>query len=98
MTLYVDVDIAKGTHHAAMTNQRCEILIEPFPFENSKSGFDLFLNSILPSKQGSENMIIGFESTAHYADNFIHFLVSNNLIFKSHQPLRYEFFAQRKHS
>ncbi|MFR4947838.1 IS110 family transposase [Thomasclavelia spiroformis] len=87
MTLYVGVDIAKESHYAAMTNQHGEILIEPFPFQNSKLGFDLFLNSILSSQQESENIIIGFESTAHYADNFIHFLVSNNLVFKVINPL-----------
>lgn len=87
MTLYVGVDIAKETHYAAMTNQHGEILIESFPFQNSKRGFDLFLNSILSFQQESENMIIGFESTAHYADNFVHFLESNNLVFKVINPL-----------
>lgn len=69
-----------------MTNQHGEILIEPLPFQNSKSGFDLLLNSILPSKQESQNIIIVFESTVHYADNFIHFLISNHLIFKVINP------------
>ena len=87
MTLFVGVDIAKETHYAAMTDQHGEILIEPFPFQNSKSGFDLFLSSILSFQQESENLIIGFESTAHYADNFIHFLVSNKLVFKVINPL-----------
>ena len=87
MTLYVGVDIAKETHYAAMTNQHGEILIESFPFQNSKRGFDFFLNSILSFQQESEDMIIGFESTAHYADNFVHFLESNNLVFKIINPL-----------
>lgn len=87
MTLFVGVDIAKETHYAAMTDQHGVILIEPFPFQNSKSGFELFLGSILSFLQESEKLIIGFESTAHYADNFIHFLVSNNLFFKVINPL-----------
>ena len=87
MTLFVGVDIAKETHYAAMTDQHGVILIEPFPFQNSKSGFDLFLGSILSFLQESEKLIIGFESTAHYADNFIHFLESKNLSFKVINPL-----------
>lgn len=47
MTWYIDVDIAKETHRAAMTNQHDKILIESFVFKNSKNRFDLFLNLIL---------------------------------------------------
>ena len=82
MTLFVGVDIAKETHYAAMTDQHGVILIEPFPFQNSKSGFDLFLGSILSFLQESEKLIIGFESTAHYADKFIPFLVSHIFFFQ----------------
>lgn len=47
MTWYKDVDIAKETHYAAMTNQHDKIPIESFVFQNSKNRFDLFLNLIL---------------------------------------------------
>lgn len=87
MTLYIGVDIAKDIHYAAMTNQHGEILLESFPFQNSKCGFDLFLDSISSFILDSNDFIIGFESTAHYADNFIHFLESKNLPFKVINPL-----------
>lgn len=87
MTLYIGVDIAKDIHYAAMTNQHGEILLESFPFQNSKRGFDLFLDSFSSFIHDSNDYIIGFESTAHYADNFIHFLESKNLSFKVINPL-----------
>ena len=87
MTLYIGVDIAKDIHYAAMTDQHGEILQESFPFQNSKRGFDLFLDSFSSFIHDSNDYIIGFESTAHYADNFIHFLESKNLSFKVINPL-----------
>lgn len=87
MTLYIGVDITKDTHYAVMTNQHGEILLESFPFQNSKHVFNLFLDSISSFIHDSNDYIIGFESTAHYTDNFIHFLESNNLVFKVINPL-----------
>ena len=81
MTLYIGVDIAKDIHYAAMTNQHGEILLESFPFQNSKRGFDLFLDSFSSFIHDSNDYIIGFESTAHYTDNFIHFLESKKSFF-----------------
>ena len=46
MTLYIGVDITKDTHYAVMTNQHGDILLESFPFQNSKHVFNLFLDSI----------------------------------------------------
>ena len=80
MTKYVGVDIAKSIHYAAMTNQHGEVLIEPFAFNNDKSGFDLFLKTVKSSMSENEELIVGFESTAHYAANFAHFLDSNSII------------------
>lgn len=87
MTIYVGVDIAKSTHYAAMTNQHGEVLVEPFPFNNDKSGFDLFLKTLQPYLSKNEEVIVGFESTAHYAANFSHFLDQNSISYKVINPL-----------
>lgn len=87
MTIYVGVDIAKSTHYAAMTNQHGEVLVEPFPFNNDKSGFDLFLKTLQPYLSKNEEVTVGFESTAHYADNFSHFLDQNSISYKVINPL-----------
>lgn len=96
MTIYVGVDIAKSIHYAAMTNQHGEVLIEPFAFNNDKSGFDLFLKTIKSSMSKNEELIVGFESTAHYASNFIHFLDSNSISYKIINPLVTSSFRKTK--
>ena len=87
MTIYVGVDIAKSTHYAAMTNQHGEVLVEPFPFNNDKSGVDLFWKTLHPDLSKNEKVIVGFESTAHYASNFSHFLDQNSISYKVINPL-----------
>ncbi len=84
--LFVGVDIAKETHYAAMTNQHGEILFQPFPFTNNLSGFSEFLGKI-KSYIPENELFVGFESTAHYATNLIHFLDENQIPFCVINPL-----------
>ena len=53
-----------------------EILIEPFKFTNDYDGFYLLLSKLAPLDQNS--IIIGLESTAHYGDNLVRFLISKD--------------------
>lgn len=71
--IYVGLDIAKLNHFAAAISSEGEILIEPFKFTNDYDGFYLLLSKLAPLDQHS--IIIGLESTAHYSDNLVHFLI-----------------------
>ena len=73
--IYVGIDIAKETHVAAAMNADGVILIEPFAFQNDHEGFKL-LKSKLDTLKG--DILIGLESTAHYAENVIFFLHSQH--------------------
>lgn len=73
--IYVGIDIAKETHVAAAMNADGVILIEPFAFQNDHEGFKL-LKSKIDTLKG--NILIGLESTAHYAENVIFFLHSQH--------------------
>ena len=53
-----------------------EILIEPFKFTNDNDGFQLLLSKLNPLDKDS--IIIGLESTAHYGDNLVRYLVACN--------------------
>lgn len=64
--IYVGIDIAKETHVAAAVYSDGVIIIEPFSFTNKHEGFNL----------DRSNLLIGLESTAHYAENVIFFLHS----------------------
>ena len=72
--IYVGIDIAKLNHFAAAISSDGGILIEPFKFTNDYDGFYLLLSSLAPLDQNS--IIIGLESTAHYGDNLVRFLIS----------------------
>ena len=74
--IYVGIDIAKLNHFAAAISSDGEILIEPFKFTNDYDGFYLLLSKLAPLDQDS--IIIGLESTAHYGDNLVRFLISKD--------------------
>ena len=72
--IYFGIDIAKLNHFASAISSEGEILIEPFKFTNDYDGFYLLLSNLAPLDQNS--IIIGLESTAHYGDNLVRFLIS----------------------
>lgn len=74
--IYLGIDIAKLNHFASALSSDGEILIEPFKFSNDSDGFYLLLSKIEPFDKSS--LIIGLESTAHYGDNLVRYLVSQN--------------------
>lgn len=53
-------------------NSDGQIIFEPFPFDNNIQGFSLLTSKI--NIFDKKDVIIGMESTAHYAENLIFFL------------------------
>lgn len=76
LMIYVGIDIAKLNHFASAISSDGEILIEPFKFTNDYDGFYLLLSKLDPLDPDS--IIIGLESTAHYGDNLVRFLIARN--------------------
>lgn len=76
--IYVGIDIAKLNHFASAISSDGKELMKPFKFTNDGDGFQM-LNSRLTdlSCEGS-SIIIGLESTAHYGDNLVRYLVACN--------------------
>lgn len=71
---FIGIDIAKNTHFASAVNSDGEVLVNPFSFENSKKGFDLFLSKF--KNLDLNTCLVGLESTGHYGDNLICYLFS----------------------
>ena len=71
--IYVGIDIAKLNHFASAISSDGEVLIEPFKFTNDNDGFLLLLSKLNSFDKSS--LIIGLESTAHYGNNLLAFLV-----------------------
>lgn len=73
--IYVGIDIAKLNHFASALSSDGEILLQPFKFTNDYDGFQKLVSKLVSFEKDS--LIIGLESTAHYGNNLVEFLVSN---------------------
>ena len=71
--IYVGIDIAKLNHFASALSSEGEVLVEPFEFSNDNEGFCLLVSML--SSFRKDELIIGLESTAHYGNNLLLFLV-----------------------
>ena len=74
MEIYVGIDIAKLNHFAAVISSDIKIIIESFQFTNDADDFYLLVSKLKSFDKNSN--IIGLESTAHYDDNLVQYLVA----------------------
>ena len=74
--IYVGIDIAKLNHYAAALSSDGIVLTEPFKFSNDADGFQMLSSEL--SDFAPESIFIGLESTAHYGDNLVRYLVAND--------------------
>ena len=72
--IYVGIDIAILNHFASAISSDGEVLIQPFKFTNDGDGFQLLVSRLDPF--GKASLIIGLESTAHYGNNLVKYLVA----------------------
>lgn len=75
--IYVGIDIAKLNHFASAISSDGEILMEPFKFTNDADGFQLLASKLEALALQDDSLIIGLESTAHYGDNLVRYLVAS---------------------
>ena len=74
--IYLGIDIAKLNHFASALSSDGEELINPFKFTNDNDGFQLLTSKLVLLDKDS--LIIGLESTAHYVDKLVRYLVAKN--------------------
>lgn len=74
--IYVGIDIAKLNHFASVVSSDGQVLMAPFKFTNDGDGFQLLVSALESFED--EEIIIGLESTAHYGDNLVRYLVAEN--------------------
>ena len=72
--IYVGIDISKLNHYAAAIDSDGVVQIESFEFTNDNDGFYMLVSKL--EQFESDSIIIGLESTAHYGNNLVSFLVS----------------------
>lgn len=76
--IYVGIDIAKLNHFVSAISSDGEVLIEPFKFTNDGDGFQMLVSKLDSLYAEPDSIIIGLESTAHYGDNLVRYLVAEN--------------------
>ena len=74
--IYVGIDIAKLNHFASAISSDGEELIKPFKFTNDNDGFQLLISKL--DSLDKDSLIIGLESTTHYDNNLVRYLVAKN--------------------
>ena len=73
MTIYVGIDIAKHEHVASIFDPSTgELILDSLHFDNNIKGFNLLLSKLKLFK--NSEVVIAFESTAHYHQNLFNFL------------------------
>lgn len=85
--IYVGIDIAKLNHFATVISSDGEIIIEPFKFTNDADVFPLLVSKLESFDKNS--LIISLDSTAHYGDTLIQYLVTElyQICVEPHQNL-----------
>lgn len=73
--IYLGIDVAKDSHVAAAITSDGEVVLKPFPFANSCSGFAKLKSRL--DEFPCDSLLIGLESTAHYGENLTAYLVQN---------------------
>ena len=76
--IYVGIDIAKLNHFASAISSDGQELMKPFKFTNDDDGFQMLISRLTELSYEDDNIIIGLESTAHYGDNLVKYLVACN--------------------
>ena len=77
MTYYVGVDIAKYEHVASIVDSATgELIVDSYHFDNSLKGFKELLSHL--SKLNNKDVLVGFESTAHYHQALFNYLTEHH--------------------
>ena len=77
--IYAGIDIAKLNHFASIISSDGEMLVEPFQFSNDFEGFRSL--SLVLDRYDRDQLLIGLESTDHYGNNLVEFLVAKGYRF-----------------
>ena len=73
MTYFVGIDVAKYEHVVTILNSSTgELIVDSLHFDNNDKGFKSLLSNL--SKLNKNDLVIGFESTAHYHQALFSFL------------------------
>lgn len=89
----IGIDISKYKHDCFIMTKDGEIIKDSFSFENTRNGFEFFINTLNELDQ-EEEIRIGLESTSHYGNNLKSFMDKNGFHFAEFNPYLVKKFNQ----
>ena len=97
MTYFIGIDVAKYTHvFSCIDSTTGELIHNSISFDNNSKGFNELLSKL--SILNKDEIVIGFESTAHYHQTLFNFLTKNNykcILVNPLQTYRFRSFSLR---
>lgn len=84
--IYLGIDVAKNVHVAAAITEYGEVLLEPFSFGNSCAGYQVLSEKM--TQLNGQPVVAGMESTAHYGENLIFYLMGKGCPVAVINPLK----------
>lgn len=87
--IYVGIDVASENHEVAICDEQGEKLCKVFTIENNRKGYEALESTIVSYSKEMDytDIEIGLESTGHYSDNILSFLIKKRLSVKGFNPL-----------
>lgn len=77
MTYCVGIDVAKFEHVVSILDSSTgELIVDSLHFDNNLKGFNVLLSNL--SKLNKKDVLVGFESTAHYHQALFNYLTGNH--------------------
>lgn len=83
---YLGIDVAKKTHVAAVLDADGSVHIPAFSFANDRQGFTLLSQKLAELDKAS--VVAGMESTAHYGENLIAYLLAEDFSLTLLNPIQ----------
>ena len=74
--IYVGIDIVKLYHFASAISSDGTELMKPFKFTYDGDDFQLLQSRLVELSYSNDSIITDLESTAHYDDNLVRYLVA----------------------
>ena len=84
--IFIGIDVASNKHDCTITDQQGTVLEDSFTIKNDYQGFSL-LSQRIEKHKGNHQVYAGLESTGHYGNNLISYLVEREYLVYVVNPL-----------
>jgi len=77
--IYTGIDVSKDEHDCCIADSDGVVLSELFTIQNNRTGFDALFQKLTDCSKDLSIIKVGLESTGHFSDNLLEFLITKGL-------------------